>query len=182
MVAVETVAALRVQIDSCSGYQAAEELAQKPHIETARSGLGKLGSVYEVGAPARIDRCFRKGVVHGYHGVSEAGNVAELTDDLRKGSSQDDADILDEMVRIDLDISLPSNRKRETTVKSKGMKHMIEERQTEIQVDRLPVRKIKLKVDLSFFRVSFDDNRTYLHLSASLKRSIRLLIRLKFSL
>ena len=155
MVGVGAVAQRGMHIDLSAHRQSQQELAYQGDVEITRCRLRVARFVVQIGAAADIDYDLRQGVIHRHDGAGETYHrrgAARLAQTITEHQPH----VLDQVVRIDLDIATSADRQCEAAVKRHRFQHVAEERYRRIDTHTAGVIERDPRRDLRFVGAPFD--------------------------
>ena len=88
--------------------------------------------VFEAGAPGEIDHHARQGFIKWHVGVAIAANAFSVADRLGNRLAQRDADVLDRVVRIDVQVTLGLDVEINQPMSRYLLQHVLEEWESRI--------------------------------------------------
>ena len=127
------VGILATQVVDVQGHagmidQAMEEFGNQIHIETADHGTRVIDVVFEAGPAGEVDDDARQRFVERHIAVAIAGQPLLVAPGLGQRLAKGDADILDRMMGVDMQIALGIDIKVDQAVTGNLIQHVIEER------------------------------------------------------
>ena len=127
------VGILATQVVDVQGHagmidQAMEEFGNQIHIETADHGTRVIDVVFEAGPAGEVDDDARQRFIERHITVAIAGEPLLVAPGLGQRLAKGDADILDRMMGVDMQIALDIDIKVDQAVTGNLIQHVIEER------------------------------------------------------
>ena len=118
-----------VQRDLSVVGEALEELLHQVDVELADQRAGELDVVLEPRPSGKIDHHARQRLVQGHVGVAEAAHAGLVADRPGERLPQRDADVLDRVMRVDVQIALRLDVEVEHGVARHLLEHVLEKGQ-----------------------------------------------------
>src|SRR5882672_471917 len=172
---VGVVAAQVVDVQRHLGVidEALEKLVHQVDIELADQGARELDVVFEPGPAGEVDHHARQRLVERHVGVAEAAYARLVADRLGERLAERDADVLDGMVAVDVQVALGFDLEVDHGVARNLVEHVLEERQAGRELGRAFAVQVELHPDLGFFGISSDFSGSHDSASRKAVSSIR---------
>ena len=156
---VVRVATLQV-VDVQGGRRVIDEtlkkLANQVDVELADARAQKFNPVLEPGTAGKIDDHARQGFVQRHVGVPVTHNALLVTERLLESLAEGNADVLNAVVIVDVQIAFRFNLEIEATVTGDLLEHVLEERNPGIETGFSAAVEIELDADLRLQRIAAD--------------------------
>src|SRR5438132_13292310 len=136
--------------------EALEELVREVDVELAHAGAAEVDVVFEARTAGEIDHCARKRLVERNVGVAVAADALLVAERLRHRHAERDADVLDGMVRVDLEVALRVEVEVEGAVARELVEHVVEEGDAGSQRRLACAVEVDGPASLRFLRVALD--------------------------
>ncbi len=144
------VQAKQVQIESAGRGDGTPEFLGEAGVEVAQR-FGQQGNLPNQEGPAtQIDRCGHQGFVHWHGGVAITANAGLVAQRLGQRLAQADADVLDRVMGIDVQIALGLDGEVDEAVLAQQREHMIEEADAAGDVGLAGAVEVEGEVDFGF--------------------------------
>jgi hypothetical protein len=127
VVRVAPVDEVEVEVDLRVRRQGAEELLDEVGVEASDPRAADLDPVVQVAAPARVDHRPRQCVVERRVRVAEALDPQVVAERVAQRPSERDADVLDEVVLVDMEVARRLDLETEAPVHRERVEHVVEE-------------------------------------------------------
>lgn len=115
-----------MQRDGRRHGKGAVEFLEEIRIHLADTFTHEADIPCQIGAPRNIDHDFAQRLVEGHEGMAETGDAPLVAKGLSKGFAKRNADILDRMMAIDMQIAMAAHFEIESTMLCQSGQHMIE--------------------------------------------------------
>ena len=142
----------QVQRDPRVGGEGDEELAGELRVEGADAAEGKVRLEVKLTAPRYVDHREHERLVHGNVALSESVDPALVAQSAGDRGAQHDADVLDRVVGVNLDIAPRPHLQIEQAVAREGVEHVVEEGHARIHIGRTRAVEVDLDGDIGFLR------------------------------
>ena len=116
-----------VQREEAVAGQRAEEFLDQLGVHRAQHRPLEAHAPAQIGAARKIDHRIHQRFIHRHAGLAETGDPAFLADRIGQRLAEHDADILDRMVCIDMQIALGLHIEVEQPMPGECRQHMVEE-------------------------------------------------------
>ena len=155
---VGVVAAQAVDVQRRHGVvgEALEEFAHQVHVEVvdARPRVGD--PVLQPRAPGEVEHHPRQRFVERHVGVAVAADAALVAKRLRAGLTEHDAEILDRVVRVHLQVALGADAQVQQAVAGDLLEHVLEERQAGGELGAAGAVQRQFDLDARLARLALD--------------------------
>src|SRR4029079_2448939 len=145
--------------------EALEELVHQVDVELADQRAGERNVVLQPRAPGKIDHHARQRFVERHVGMAEAPYARLVADRANKRLAERDADVLDGVVRVDLEVTLRLDVEIDHSVARDLVEHVVEERNAARKARAAGSVEIHSHADPGLLGVAFDFRSS--HSSAS---------------
>lgn len=107
--------------------EALEELHEQVDVEAADAGTGKGNVHLQAGPPGEVDDHPRQRLIEGHVGVAVAADALLVADGLGEGLAEGDADVLDGVVIVDMQVALALDVQVDQAVAGNLVHHVVKE-------------------------------------------------------
>ena len=135
------------------------EVGDQLAVELADLGRGKFGFEDKIGPPAEIDRATGQGLVHRQRKVAVAANAGPIAQGLPHGLPQADADVLDRVMLIDVQVALGLDHEIKGRMFGQKGEHVVEEADARGDLPAAAAVEIDIEPDIGFRRLTLDGGR-----------------------
>ena len=136
--------------------QSLEELAHQVHIEVADRGAHERQRENQSRSPGQIDHHARQRLVERYVGMAVAANALLVADGSGQRLAERNADVLDRMVGVDVQVAGGRNLQIDHAVPGYLVEHVVEETDPGGDPRTAPAIEIELHPNLSLERVALN--------------------------
>ena len=154
MVVVLTVQHLQVQVHHGAVGHGVEELPRHLGVHAAAALPGKGGIVHKIRPPAQIHGAERQRLVHRQHAAAVPHKAGLVAQRLLEGGAQRNADVLDRVVAVYIQIAVAGHAQIKQAVAGKAVQHMVKKADAGVQVGLAGAVKVDGQRDLRFPRVA----------------------------
>ena len=137
-------------------HEALEELAHQVDVELADPGAREVDVELEPGPAREVDHRARQRLVERHVGVPVAADALLVAERLRHRLPERDADVLDRVVGVDLEVALRLHREVDHAVARDLVEHVVEERDARGEARLARAVEVHGDEDLGFLGVSLD--------------------------
>ena len=163
VVRVRALQVVHVQRDLRVIDEALEELVHQVDVELADAGARELDVELEAGPPGQVHHRARQRLVERHVGVPVAAHALLVADRLGERLAQRDADVLDGVVRVDVQVALRGDLDVERAVARDLLEHVIEKRHAGRHRRLAGAVEVELDADLRLVGVAGDFGFTHGH-------------------
>ena len=135
------------------------EVGDQLAVELADLGRGELGLEDEIRPPAQIDRAGGQRLVHGQREVAVAADAGPIAQGLAHGRPQADADVLDRVMLIDVQVALGLDHQIDGRMPGQEREHVVEEADARGDLRAAAAVEIDFEADIGFRRLPLDGGR-----------------------
>src|SRR5258706_10837182 len=153
--------------------EALEEFMHQVGVELADQRARELDVVGQARPAREIDDHARQRLVERHVGMAEAPDAGFVADRLGEGLAERDADVLDGVVRVDVQVALGVHLQVEHAVARHLLEHVLEKRDAGGELGHALAVQVEPEVDLRLFRVALDFGRSHFNASRNAATSIR---------
>src|SRR5690606_37246620 len=136
--------------------EALEEFVNKIDIEFTDTRPRELDIEFQSGAAGKIEHDPGKGLVQRYIGMAVAAYALLVADRLGECLAQRDADVLDRVMSIDMQVALGGDADIHHAMPRDLIQHVIEETESAVQFGNAGAIKIDGSDNLGFKGITFD--------------------------
>ena len=154
MVRILTTQVVDVQRDQSVIGQPLKELVRQIDIESANHGALEINMKFKPRTPRKVDHNTRQGFIERHIGVAVAAQTFLVAERLGQRLTDRDTDILDRVMRVDMQIALGFDLKINQTMTGNLIKHVIEKGDTRGKLALPGPIKIQTNRDLGFKGIS----------------------------
>ena len=131
--------AIHMHGDQCVVDETLEEFVHQIDIKLADPGARKRHPILKPRATGQIDDHARQGLVERHVGVAVAADALLVASRLGKGLAEGDADVLDRVVRVDVQIALGADVEVDQAMARDLVEHVLEKRNPGLERRAPPV-------------------------------------------
>jgi hypothetical protein len=145
-----------MQVQPAFVSDALKKMGDKRRAHLANA-LGAESAVEDkVTATAKIHRYQGQSFVHGHNGVAHAGDAPAVAQRLGQGPAQNNADILNGVVLVNVQVACSPHLQIKASVPGQGMQHMIQKADAGIDLCLAGAVQIEDYFYISFARFAFN--------------------------
>ena len=166
VMAVQAVQRLDMQRQAAVHRERLEELAHQFRVERADLRRGELRAEHQERPARNVERDAGQRLVHRQQAIGVAGQAALVAERLLERLPERDADILDGVVVVDMQIALGGNADIDERVARELVEHMVEEADAGGDLGRAGAVEVELDRDLRL--VGLAGHRPLAHVASGL--------------
>lgn len=152
-----------VEVHAGLGGEGAPEFFEELEVEVFDVGGGVVDLVDEEGAAAEVEGDAGEGFVHGEEAVAVAADAFAVAEGFVEGFAEDDADILDGVVVIDVEIAGGVDGEIEEGVFGEEFEHVVEEADAGVDVGGAGAVEVEGEGDVGFAGLAFSGGGACVH-------------------
>ncbi|MNC17940.1 hypothetical protein D3C75_658330 [compost metagenome] len=152
-----------MQADQGVVDEALEKFLEQVDVEAADRGAGEGHVHLQAWAAGEVDHHARQRLVQRHVGVAVADDALLVADGLGEGLADGDADILDGMVVVDVQVALALDVQVDQPVAGDLVEHVLEEGYTDVESGLAGAIQIDGNLDLGFQGIALDGRLAFGH-------------------
>ena len=145
-----------VQVAQAVGRQRLPEVFDQLTVELPDLRGGERGREHQVVAPAQVDGAGHERLFHRQREVAVAADARLVAQRLLDGLADADADVLDRVVLVDLQVARGAHRQVDGRVPGQQREHVVEEADAGGDLRGAGAVEVQLDLDLGFGRLALD--------------------------
>ncbi len=156
MMGVTAAQIVDVQRDQRVVDEALEKFPKQIDIEVADTGAGQFNRILQTRPPRTVERHPRQGFIQRHIGMTVTANPAFIAQRLLDCLAQGNADVLDGMMGVDMQIALGFDLKINQAMSGDLIEHVVEKRQATSKFGVSSTVQIDLNLNPGFQGIALD--------------------------